>query len=230
MEHTPRINSPRRGNKYSRVRATSKPCSKGGGVDHQPKRFAGRANKRALRLPAPTNGEVLAARQRANLSQGEACDLTAIAEVATWSKYEPGKGRDEHALSKIPPLVWEMMMLKTGQHPAMLLVPRMGVPLPRMDAAQQRQRRPRTLPADAVKFVLEHRVPPPTPADVPEPWQPIVGHRFTALTGACVAMDALVKALSLGMLRVSRYVKGEFDCVVTDPSDGEACLVGSDQE
>lgn len=201
------------------MRATSNPQPTGGGCDHQPKRFAGRANQSALRLPAPTRREVREARLRVSCSQGRACDLAYIREVATWSKYESGVDSD---LSSIPPLVWETFLLKTGQHPLMMVLPRMGIPMPKMEAAHRR--RPGDLPADKVRFVVEHRRMPARPADPPEPWQPLPGQRFTVMTGACVAMDALLAALKLGALRVARYVDGQFDSVTANPADD--CLEG----
>lgn len=76
-------------------------------------------------LPAPSPEAIRAARHHANLSQAAACQLVSNAgekAYRTWQRYEAAPGHPEHRA--IPPGLWELFLLKTGQHPTHQLNPR----------------------------------------------------------------------------------------------------------
>lgn len=71
-------------------------------------------------LPTPSPEEVRAARTRAGLTQDQAARLISAAAqqpYRTWQGYEAVKGRR----IAMPPAVWELFLLKTGQHPVFTL-------------------------------------------------------------------------------------------------------------
>lgn len=59
--------------------------------------------------PAPTAEEVLAVRQRAGLSQGDAAAMVHLSSFSRWSEYERG-------IRTMDPAKYELFKIKTGQH------------------------------------------------------------------------------------------------------------------
>ena len=73
---------------------------------------------RRHRSPAanPTPAEISAARENLGLTQQEAAALLHIS-LRAWQRYEAGERR-------MHPALWELFLLKTGQHPRARLVAR----------------------------------------------------------------------------------------------------------
>lgn len=78
-----------------------------------------------MALPTPTPNDIRTARYRADLSQAAACQLVSNVGAKgyrTWQRYETALDHPEHRT--IPPGLWELFLLKTGQHPTLQLNPR----------------------------------------------------------------------------------------------------------
>lgn len=156
-----------------------------------------------MRLPVPTPEEVKDGRLRANLSQIQACDVVGIKEVMTWSNCERRKA-DGTPIARMDPVRWAYFRLKTGQHPEFVMVPRMGVSLPKATTALRR--RGPSLPDTDVSFALQqhHR----------RHWVLLQGGSYTTLSGACAATEAVQRMRGVGRLRIVRYLNDEPDQVV----------------
>jgi hypothetical protein len=142
--------------------------------------------------------------------------LLGIAESKTVSNWElrDSQGRPK---SKPNPVVLAYMLLKLGQHPDFVLVPRADVEFPRRDAS--RKRKPRNQPGQSKAFFIECKRSAPTG---PEPqWEPVGGAGFSTLTGACVAAEAMEKCARLLPLRIALYVNGVFEDVAHGDPDAE---------
>lgn len=172
--------------------------------EKKPKSSAGRP---LLRLPAPTPEEIREARLKANLSQGQACKLVGISEVMTWSNYER-RAANGDPKGKIDPMRWAAFLVLTGQHPGFVLIPRLGVELPKSTTAMRR--RGPAIPEQDVTFVVEHLK--------RGLWEPVEGKPFSTLTAACSAIDAMEECLNIKKKRIKRYLNGEPDQVVSHPS------------
>ena len=61
-------------------------------------------------MPEPTPANILKARERVKLTQGQAASLVHLSGKARWAEYEAGNRNIERAR-------WELFLLKTGQHP-----------------------------------------------------------------------------------------------------------------
>lgn len=67
------------------------------------------------RLPTPTPEKVREAREELGLTLAEAAAVAGLGAHSRWAEYENGK--------KVPsPAVWELFLLRTGQHPTHRLV------------------------------------------------------------------------------------------------------------
>lgn len=151
----------------------------------------------------------------ADLSQGQACDLTYLKEVMSWSNCETRKDNGE-TKGKIDPMRWEFFLLKIGMHPGWILVPRCDVDMPK-----RRIRRNRAKPNPDVFFAIEYLSACALNGPSDEYWLKVPGHPFTTLTAACSALD-LFKACQVACpVRIARYIQGKFDCVIdhTDSDD-----------
>lgn len=76
-----------------------------------------------LELPQPTASEIRAARKAAGLTQDQAAALISTAPTArirTWASYEQIAGARPRR--SIPLAIWELFLLKTGQHPKFKMV------------------------------------------------------------------------------------------------------------
>ncbi len=67
------------------------------------------------RLPDPSPDEVRAAREELGLTLAEAAAVAGLGAGPRWAEYENGKKRPSAA-------VWELFLLRTGQHPTHRLV------------------------------------------------------------------------------------------------------------
>jgi len=65
----------------------------------------------------PTPDAILAARKAAGLSQAQAAAVVQRPSYRTWQDWERGR-------AKMPPEAWELFLLKTGQHPKVLMFSR----------------------------------------------------------------------------------------------------------
>jgi hypothetical protein len=172
-------------------------------------RHAGRAD---LRLPAPTPQQVKEARLRVHISQSQACDLVHVREVMTWSKWENEKHADADGHSGISPATWDLFLMKTGQHPGFLLLPRMDVPLPFVEHVRHPRR---TASAEDITFAVEE--------NFAGNWARLGGRPFSTMAGACTALNAMqLLQQRQRQFRIARYVGDQFSGVVEQPSRGQA--------
>lgn len=70
--------------------------------------------RHALEFQQPDADQVIAARQRAGLTQAQAAGLVGLRSVARWGEYEC-------ALRNIDAVRWTMFLLLTAQHPELRL-------------------------------------------------------------------------------------------------------------
>lgn len=147
------------------------------------------------RLPVPTPEEVKDGRMRANLSQGQACEIVGFREVMSWSNCER-RAPDGTPKATMDPLRWFVFRIATGQHPAFVLAPRLGAPIPEATTALRRRS---SASADvAVTYVIEQR-------RRGHRWAALEGAPFLSVTAARAAVEALQGAQGMGPLRVTRY-------------------------
>jgi hypothetical protein len=75
------------------------------------------------RVPQPAPSQIRLAREKVGLSQTAALQLVSDAGVKgyrTWQRYEAPVGSPDHRT--IPIGIWELFLLRTGQHPTHKLV------------------------------------------------------------------------------------------------------------
>jgi hypothetical protein len=174
------------------------------GVTTNSKRLSGRPS---FNWSIPEPEEVKEVRLKANLSQREACNLSGIKEVMTWSNCETRRA-DGTPKARMDPIRWEYFLLIVGQHSKFVILPRLGVEQPREAAALTRKGP--SLPGENITFAVESRT-------SEDEWRLVEGGQFTALTAACVAIDTMVACRNLNELRVSRYSGGDFVMAVHGP-------------
>lgn len=68
------------------------------------------------KLPPPTAAEVRAARDELALTLAQAAEIAGLGAGPRWAEYESGARHPS-------PAVWELFLLRTGQHPTHRLVP-----------------------------------------------------------------------------------------------------------
>jgi hypothetical protein len=86
------------------------------------------------RIPQPTPAQIRLAREKAGLSQTAAIQLVSDAGVKgyrTWQRYEAPLGSPDHRAISIG--IWELFLLRTGQHPTHILVSK-DQPVPKTGA------------------------------------------------------------------------------------------------